>query len=207
MGPPGSGKGTQASGIAKKLNVESVSTGDLFRSHQTRQTELGILAATYMERGEYVPDAVTIKIIMDWIVHPKRSKGFVLDGFPRTKTQAETLDKELCRYGGVDRVLLIDAPEVELVRRLTGRLSCKDCQATYHVDHNLSSNNRKCEKCEGRLYRRSDDNSIVAKKRIQLYRKETSSVVEHYREIGKLKEINGAEPMDTVAKNLLEAVE
>ena len=118
MGPPGSGKGTQASHIAGIVGVDSVSSGDLFRDNLSKNTELGLLAKSFMEKGEYVPDDVTIDMVMNWIEEPKHSAGFVIDGFPRTLKQAKALDEKLLESGGVDRVVFFDVPEEDLVRRL-----------------------------------------------------------------------------------------
>ena len=128
MGPPGSGKGTQATSIADDLGVDAVSSGELFRDHQRKDTELGRLARSYMDQGVYVPDGVTIKMVMEWINDPVHSAGFVLDGFPRTHAQAEALDAEIKSLGGVDRVVFIKVSEDELIRRLTGRLICRNWQ-------------------------------------------------------------------------------
>ena len=119
--------------MAEKLGVESVSSGDLFRDHRRRDTELGRLAQSYMDRGDYVPDDVTIKMVMDWIDEPDHAGGFVLDGFPRTEAQARALDQALESREGVDRVLFVTVSEGELIRRLTGRLVCRECQTTYHL--------------------------------------------------------------------------
>ena len=125
MGPPGAGKGTQAARLASRLGVMRISSGDLFRQHQERDTELGRLARSYMERGVLVPDNVTINMVMEWINAPEQAKGFVLDGFPRTVAQAEALDRDLQGKVGIDRVVYIKVSEEELVHRLSGRLVCR----------------------------------------------------------------------------------
>ena len=134
MGPPGSGKGTQASFLASITEVNSVSSGDLFRDNLSRDTELGRMAKTYMDRGKYVPDDVTIGMVMSWIEAPENKKGFVLDGFPRTLIQAESLDDRLGAIGGVDKVILFNVPESELIKRLAGRILCRKCQTPYHKE-------------------------------------------------------------------------
>jgi adenylate kinase len=206
MGPPGSGKGTQAANLAEKLGIESVSSGDLFRDHRRRDTRLGRLAQRYMDRGDYVPDNVTINMVMDWIDEPKHSKGFVLDGFPRTQVQALALDEALEPRGGIDRVLFIRVSEGELARRLTGRLVCRQCQATYHLRFSPPASEGRCDACGGELYQREDDSAEVVANRIQVYARETRPVVDHYNDAGKLREIDGEASIETVGDALLAAV-
>ena len=206
MGPPGSGKGTQAAHLAEKLGVESVSSGDLFRDHRRRDTELGRLAQSYMDRGDYVPDDVTIKMVMDWIDEPEHAEGFVLDGFPRTHAQARALDQALESRGGIDRVLFIRVSEGELMRRLTGRLVCRQCQTSYHVRSSPPTREGECDACGGELYQREDDTAEVVTNRIQVYGRETRPVVEYYRAVGKLREIDGEASIQSVSDALFAAV-
>lgn len=206
MGPPGSGKGTQANRIAHKLRVNLVATGDLFRQHQKNGTELGLAARGYMERGEYVPDDVTINMVLNWIGLPEQSNGFLLDGFPRTLKQAEELDKTLSNTGGVDRVLFINVTQTELIRRLAGRYICRECQTPYHSESSPPKKSMSCDKCDGELYQRKDDQSDVVAKRISVYFKETEPVVEHYRKRAKLVEIDGGVSIEDVADNLDKAL-
>jgi len=206
MGPPGSGKGTQAASIAKRLGVESASSGDLFRDHQRRGTELGQLARSYMERGAYVPDDVTIKMVMAWIDDPAHSAGFVLDGFPRTHAQAVALDEEMKSQGGVDRVLFFRVSDTELVRRLTGRMICRQCQTPYHAISSPPKQECVCDACGGELYERDDDKAEVVSKRIQVYGDETEPVVEFYRRRGTLREIDGEATIDAVGEAVAAAV-
>lgn len=206
MGPPGSGKGTQATVIATALGVESVSSGDLFRTHQQNDTELGILARSYMEKGTYVPDAITIKMVVDWIKQPTRRGGFVLDGFPRTYKQAEALDLEMKSLGGVDRVLFINVSEKELESRLTGRMICKVCQTPYHVRFAPPKEDGHCDTCKGELYQRKDDKPDVVSARIKIYNQETAPVVDYYRRSGILNEVDGEQPVSDVAKALQNAI-
>ena len=206
MGPPGSGKGTQAARIAERLGVTRVSTGDLFREHRQRGTELGRLAQSYMDRGEYVPDDVTIKMILDWVRAPEQSQGFVLDGFPRTLAQAEALDGALEEEGGIDLVLYIRVSEEELMSRIAGRLLCRRCQAPYHMRSSPPSEPGKCDRCGGELYQRDDDKPDVVKNRIQVYIRETEPVAGYYRRKGKLMEIDGEGSIEGVGKALVAAV-
>ena len=200
LGPPGAGKGTQASRLAARLGVERVSSGDLFREHQERDTELGQLARSYMERGVLVPDDVTIRMVMDWINVPGREKGFVLDGFPRTLAQAEALESELEDRGGIDKALYIRVAPEELARRLTGRLVCRGCQTPYHEDSSPPREPGRCDSCGGELYQRDDDRPEAVKKRIQVYTDETEPLIAHYLRAGKLEEIDGEGSIETVGR-------
>ena len=206
MGPPGSGKGTQATRVAEKLGVTQVSSGDLFRGHQQRDTELGRLARSYMERGVYVPDDVTITMIMEWINAPGQSGGVVLDGFPRTLAQAQAIDRELEDRGGIDRVLYINVSQEELTRRLSGRLICRRCQAPYNAHSSPPEESGKCDRCGGDLYQRDDDKLEVVTKRIQVYMDETEPVVQYYRQAEKLTEVDGEASVEEVGQALVAAV-
>ncbi len=206
MGPPGSGKGTQAANLAEKLAVHAVSSGDLFRDHQRRDTELGRLARSYMERGAYVPDEITIDMIMEWIKDPDHATGFVLDGFPRTQSQAEALDEALSERGGIDKVVFIKVSDDELVRRLSGRILCAKCQRPYNLDSSPPLSDGRCDACGGELYQRDDDKPRVVAKRIEVYNQETSPVVEYYRASGSLAEIDGEQPVEVVERALSDSV-
>ena len=206
LGPPGAGKGTQAARVAESLNIPRVSSGDLFRDHQKRDTELGRLARTYMERGVLVPDSVTIDMVMDWVNGREDSGGFLLDGFPRTLAQAEALDGEMADSGGLDWAVNIKVSQEELVRRLGGRLICGSCQTPYHIDSSPPSQRGKCDRCGGTLYQRDDDKPDAVAKRIQVYFEETEPLVEYYRQVGILREVEGERPVQNVTKALLEVL-
>lgn len=207
MGPPGSGKGTQATHVAKNLRVESVSSGDLFRDHQRRDTELGRLAKSYMEKGVYVPDEVTIGMVMDWINDPSHCAGFVLDGFPRTQAQAEALDAEMAGERGIDRVVFIRVSEDELVRRLTGRLICRGCQSPFHRHFFPPEEAGICDSCGGELYQRDDDKEEVVSTRIRVYNEQTEPVVDYYRQAGVLREVDGEQDVETVGRAMRKAID
>jgi adenylate kinase len=206
MGPPGSGKGTQASNLASMLEVESVSSGDLFRLNLSENTDLGLQAKTFMEKGEYVPDDITINMIMSWIEDPLRDKGFVLDGFPRTLGQAQALDKYMIHKGGVDRVIFFNVEGPILVERLSGRLICSDCQKPYHKIFSPSSDTDICDDCGGSLYQRADDKKDVVANRLEVYLNETEPVIEYYRRLGILHEINASLPIKKVSEALENAI-
>ena len=206
MGPPGAGKGTQAALLADELGVPRISSGDLFRDHQDRDTELGRLARSYMERGVLVPDDVTIKMVKEWIDANAKDGGFLLDGFPRTNAQAEALDEALASRGGVDKAVYIKVPRQELIRRLSGRLICRGCQTPYHAEFSPPQRPGICDLCGGELYQRDDDKPEAVRKRIQVYLEETEPLVEYYRRAGKLAEINGEGPVEEVGEALLAAL-
>lgn len=206
LGPPGAGKGTQAARVSDKLGVPRVSSGDLFREHQRRDTELGRMARSYMERGALVPDEVTIEMIMEWIRDPQQAQGFVIDGFPRTLVQAEALDNELANSGGIDKALHIYVSDEELIRRLTGRLTCRQCQTPYHTRFSPPAESGKCDKCGGELYLRADDSPEAVLIRIEVYANETKPLVQYYKEKGKLVEINGEGSIEEVGQALIETI-
>ena len=206
MGPPGSGKGTQSSFVASLLQVNSVSSGDLFRENLANNTELGKLAKTYMDQGKYVPDDVTINMVLSWIENPVNNGGFILDGFPRTLSQAQALDDRLSEIGGIDKVILFKVPELELIKRLSGRILCRKCQTPYHKEFSPPTNDGTCDKCSGDLFQRDDDSEVVVTERLKVYRQETDPVVERYKEIGNILEIDGSLPIGVVEKSLRKAL-
>ena len=203
LGPPGAGKGTQAARIAEHLEVPSVASGDLFRDHQKRDTELGRLARSYMQRGVLVPDEVTISMVTEWIEGEAGDGGFLLDGFPRTLGQAEALDGALSNTDGLDRVLYIRVSNDELVRRLTGRLVCRGCGATYHRVSNPPPAHGACGECGGELYEREDDRPEAVGKRLEVYFSETAPLIDYYREAGILREVDGEQTIDDVGRALI----
>ena len=206
LGPPGAGKGTQAARIVESLSVPKVASGDLFRDHQARDTELGRLARTYMERGDLVPDDITIRMVMEWVEAHEGEGGFLLDGFPRTLAQAEALDREMVEPGGIDRALYINVNTEELYRRLAGRWICRSCQTPYHEYSSPPAVAGKCDRCGGDLYQRDDDNAEAVQKRLGVFFKETEPLVQFYREAGILREVDGVGTVDGVGAALLEAV-
>ena len=207
LGPPGAGKGTQAERLAESLGVPRVSSGELFRDHQQRDTRLGRMARSYMERGALVPDDVTISMVMEWINDHHDAGGMLLDGFPRTLAQAEALDLEMAEDDGIDAALSIKVSQDELVRRLSGRLVCKSCQAPYHVSFSPPASRDQCDRCGGELYQRDDDKPAAVKKRFQVYVEQTEPLVRFYRAKGVLREVDGEVPIAEVTASLLKALE
>ena len=167
----------------------------MFRENITAGSELGILAKSYMDRGVLVPDDVTIKLIMGWIQSPEQASGFVLDGFPRTLNQAESLDREL------------NVNEEELVERLSGRFICANCQSPFHVKYSAPTRNGVCDFCGGSLYQRSDDKPEVVRTRLGVYFEETAPLVEYYRKSNILREINGEGDIEVIGEFLLKALD
>ena len=206
MGPPGSGKGTQASHIAGLVGVNSVSSGDLFRDNLSKNTELGLLAKSFMEKGEYVPDDVTIDMVMSWIEEPKHSAGFVIDGFPRTLAQAKALDEKLLESGGVDRVIFFDVPEEDLVQRLSGRMICSSCQTPFHTMFSPPKEENCCDNCGDVLYQREDDKPDVVRNRLHVYIRETEPVVDYFEKAGNLRRIDASLAINKVRESLEEVV-
>ena len=205
LGMLGSGKGTQAAMLSQHLHVAHVASGDLFRHHQEQGTELGLLVKRYMEQGELVPDEVTIKMVLDRISGKDCSRGFILDGFPRTVDQATALDEALGE-SGVDCVLYLKVGQEELVRRLGGRLICRQCQTPYHRDSSPPRVEGHCDKCGGELYQRDDDRPDVVQRRIQVQHEQLAHLLDYYSKQGKLAEINGEQAIDQVSDEMVKAL-
>ena len=208
LGPPGVGKGTQAKILAKKTGLVHVSSGDLFRENIKNQTELGQVAQSYMNKGELVPDDVTIAMVRERISRPDCQAGVILDGFPRTPKQADALKQMLAEFGGdVDYVPFVNADEEVLVERLSGRWTCRANGHVFHTSFNPPKEPGVCDLDGSELYQRDDDKVETVKNRIQVYRKQTAPLIEYYREAGKLVEINGAQPIEKVTVELVKALE
>jgi len=184
-----------------------VASGDLFRQAQNNGSELGALVRSYMERGELVPDAVTIRVILERISAPDCAQGFILDGFPRTLEQADALDEALTERGqAIDVVLHIKVSTEELVRRLSGRWICRNCQTPYHVISSPPKVAGRCDRCGGELYQRPDDSEEAVRNRLRVYSTETAPLIEYYVGQGKLVEINGEQGVKAVAKEVMAAL-
>ncbi len=208
LGPPGSGKGTQAKRLIEKYEIPQISTGDLLREAVKNQTELGKEAKKFMDAGKLVPDEVVIGMVKERLAKPDADKGFILDGFPRTVAQAEALDKTLDGMGKqIDKVMNIDVPDEEVVARLSGRRTCKNCGAMYHVKFNQPKEEGKCDSCGGELYQRDDDNEATIKSRLEVYHQQTAPVKDFYAKKGIVVDIDGQGDIAEITKAVMEAVE
>lgn len=206
MGPPGAGKGTQAVALVERFRIPHISTGDMFRAAIKAGTPLGLKAKEYMDAGSLVPDEVTIGIVAERLAESDCSKGFLLDGFPRTVAQANALSEILANLKmNLDGVINIEVDEEKLLERLTGRRICRQCGATYHLVFNPPAKDV-CDKCGGELYQRSDDTLETAKNRLQVYNQQTQPLIQFYKETGLLREINGDQEIDKVLQDILEAL-
>lgn len=207
MGPPGAGKGTQAEFLTKELNIPHISTGDMFRKAVKEGTPLGIEAKRYIDSGKLVPDEVTVGIVKERLAEPDCSKGFLLDGFPRTVPQADALEKTLEELKvKLDKVINIIVDREALLERLTGRRVCKGCGATYHVVYNPSRQGDKCQQCGGDLYQRSDDTESIVANRLNVYEQQTAPLIEYYQKKGLLLNIEGSDSVGTVTQNIIKAL-
>ncbi len=207
LGAPGAGKGTQAEQLQDDLRLPHVATGDLFRQALKEQTELGKLAQSYMNKGQLVPDDVTIQMVKERLVQPDAQRGALLDGFPRTLEQGRALDAMLAEQG--DRVAVAPYIEVDpdvLLARLAGRWVCRGCGAVYHMLYNPSSQEGVCDECGGELYQRSDDTPETQKRRIEVYLEETAPLIEYYRDKGVLVEVDGEQDIEGVHEDLLTGI-
>ncbi len=204
LGPPGSGKGTQAKKLSQELGLMHISTGDILRDAVKNQTDLGKRAKEYMDRGELVPDNLMIALIEE--VMPKEG-GFILDGFPRTVPQALALEEMLRGYKrDVDKVFLFDLSEEVVVERLSGRLTCSQCGAVYHRKYNPPKEEGVCDLCGGKLIQREDDKEEVVRRRYRVYKEQTSPLVEFYQKRNKLIRLDASQDIQEVNKRLLEVL-
>ncbi|GGU93290.1 adenylate kinase [Streptomyces filipinensis] len=204
IGPPGVGKGTQAARLRQALGVPHLSTGDLLRRHVAEGTRLGAAAAAHMRRGDLVPDALVTEMALDQILGPSCAAGVALDGFPRTPAQAEALDSALAgQRRELAAVLHLTAPEETLLRRLTGRRTCRGCGASYHLDANRPRAAGRCDICGDRLVQRADDTAEIARARLVVHTRQTQPLLERYRRAGVLHEIDGCGDVDDVTRRLL----
>ncbi len=207
LGPPGSGKGTQAQKLIEHFKIPQVSTGDLFRAAVKNQTALGKKAKEYMDKGALVPDEVVIGMVEERMKQPDTKKGFILDGFPRTIPQAQSLDKMLDQLKmKVDAVVEVEVPDAEVVRRISGRRTCQNCSAMYHVEFNKPKVAGKCDKCGGELYQRDDDQEDVIKSRLKVYHDQTAPLVEYYGKKGLVKNVAGQGSIDEIFHKIKQAL-
>ena len=208
LGPPGSGKGTQAKMLVDKYGIPQISTGDILREAVKEGTPLGKEAKKYMDEGKLVPDEVVVGIVRERLKEPDCTKGFILDGFPRTIPQAEALDKTLQEMGkGIDHVLSLEVDREELVRRLSGRRTCKKCGAMYHIIFDPPKKEGICDRCGGELYQRDDDKEETIRERLRVYEEQTAPLIEYYRKKGLLRPINGVGKIEEIFARIREAIE
>ena len=199
LGPPGAGKGTQARELAREWGVPHVATGDMLRDAAAAGTPLGREAKGYMDKGALVPDDVIIRMIAERLRRPDASRGFLLDGFPRTIAQAEGLERLLKDLGQpLERVVYFDVSEPELLRRLTGRRVCRACQTAFHLVSAPSKKAGVCDRCSGELYQREDDSESTARHRLGVYARQTAPLLDWYRGRGLLVSVPGEGPIETI---------
>ncbi|MER5433938.1 adenylate kinase [Streptomyces sp. NPDC002588] len=208
VGPPGAGKGTQATRLAETLSVPHISTGDLFRANISRQTDLGKLAKSYMDAGNLVPDEVTIAMAKDRMEQPDAERGFLLDGFPRNVSQAEALDELLTTEGiKLDAVLDLEAPEEEVVKRIAGRRICRnDSSHVFHVSYKKPAQDGVCDVCGGELYQRDDDSEETVRTRLEVYHTQTEPIIDYYKAQGLVVTIDSMGPVEEVTSRALAAL-
>ncbi|MBC8077470.1 MAG: adenylate kinase [Chloroflexales bacterium] len=204
LGPPGAGKGTQAKTLADRTGLAHVASGDLFRAALREGSELGLLAQSYMDRGELVPDEVVVQMILERIVQPDCANGVIFDGFPRNRDQATALESALvAQQTRIDTVLYLQVPDEVLLKRVAGRQTCKTCGSTYNIYYFPSRRSGTCDSCGGRLYQRSDDSFETAQHRLDVYFAQTMPLIEYYRLQGHLHEIDGQVGIEVVTETML----
>jgi adenylate kinase len=207
LGAPGAGKGTQAERLSASLGIPQISTGDLFRENLKGQTPLGLLAKGFMDRGELVPDDVTVGMVRERFSRPDCVRGAILDGFPRTVAQAEALEGLLAELGSrLAKVPYIQVPEEILLARLAGRWTCRSCGAMYHQVFSPPRLAGACDRCGGELYQRADDTPETQERRIQVYLEQTAPLIDFYRQRGLLAEVDGRRAIDDLQAELLSIV-
>jgi adenylate kinase len=207
LGAPGAGKGTQADILSQEMDLPHIASGDLFRQASEKKTEVGILAKNYMDKGELVPDEITIKMILERINQADCASGCLFDGFPRTLHQARVLDKDLKEQGkNIDKAVYIEVPNEELVRRLSGRWLCRTCQVPYHIINSPPKTPGRCDKCGGELYQRSDDREETVRDRLDIFFAQTVPMLDYYKKQDKLIRVNGNLGMQAVAKEIISAL-
>ncbi|MCX7711259.1 MAG: adenylate kinase [Clostridia bacterium] len=207
LGAPGSGKGTQATMLQEKLSIPHISTGDIFRSNIKSGTELGKLAKSYIDKGQLVPDSVTIDIVKDRLLQDDCKNGFILDGFPRTIPQAEYLEDALKNMGiALDVALNIHVEDSEIIKRMSGRRVCPGCGMTYHLIYNPPKENGVCDGCKSGVIQREDDKEETVLSRLKVYHQQTEPLIEFYKAKGKLVTVEGQDKVEDTSKEVLKAL-
>ncbi len=207
VGPPGAGKGTQAQFIASHLSIPKISTGEIFRTNVSQGTELGTEAKAYMDRGDLVPDSVTIAMVRDRLAEGDTRDGFLLDGFPRTLTQGKALDEMLDDMGTkLDVVLELVVDDDEVVRRLSGRRTCRVCGRVWHLDFDPPSREGICDQCGGELFQRDDDREETVRHRLEVYAEQTAPLIDFYADKGSLVGVDATGPVEDVTERAINAL-
>lgn len=208
LGAPGAGKGTQAEMIAEKYNIPHISTGDIFRANIKNGTELGKKAKAYMDAGDLVPDALTCDLVIDRVGQEDCRNGYILDGFPRTIPQAEVFTQQLAnKEDSIDYAIDIEVPDENIVKRMSGRRSCPNCGATYHLQFIPPKNEGVCDTCGTALVQREDDKPETVKNRLNVYHKSTQPLIDFYKEKGSLREVDGTQDMNDVFGAIIRILE
>ncbi|GIH45394.1 adenylate kinase [Microbispora rosea] len=207
VGPPGAGKGTQAQFIASHLSIPKISTGDIFRANVSGGTELGKLAKEYMDRGDLVPDEVTVAMVRDRLAEDDAQEGFLLDGFPRNVPQAEVLKKMLAEFGtALDVVLNLVVEDDEVVRRLAGRRTCRSCGKVWHVVFDPPAVEGVCDACGGELFQRDDDREETIRRRLEVYQEQTAPLISFYADEGILQGVDATGPVEEITQRAMSAL-
>ena len=207
LGAPGAGKGTQAKRIAQRYGIPHVSTGDIFRANIKNGTELGMKAKAYMDAGNLVPDEITIGMLLDRIHEADCEKGYVLDGFPRTIPQAESLTAALKERGEkMDYAIDVDVPDENIINRMSGRRACLACGATYHIAYNPPKKEGVCDQCGEPLVLRKDDKPETVKNRLEVYHQQTQPLIDYYKKEGILAQVDGTQSMDQVFEDIVKII-
>jgi len=207
VGPPGAGKGTQAQFIASHLSIPKISTGDIFRVNVSQGTELGREAKAYMDRGDLVPDSITIAMVRDRLAEGDTRDGFLLDGFPRTLTQAKALDETLDDIGTrLDVVLELVVDDDEVVRRLSGRRTCRVCGRVWHLDFDPPTRDGICDQCGGELFQRDDDREETVRHRLEVYAEQTAPLIDFYADKSILVGLDATGPVEDVTDRAINAL-
>lgn len=208
LGAPGAGKGTQAHMIAEKYHLPHVSTGDIFRANIKNGTELGMEAKSYMDRGELVPDELTVRILLDRVAQDDCGNGYILDGFPRNIPQAEVLEKELEKLGDkIDVAIDMEVPDESIIKRMSGRRACSSCGATYHIVNIPPKKEGVCDVCGEALILRDDDREETVQKRLDVYHEQTQPLIDFYTKKGILKTVDGTQDMMDVFQTIMKILE
>jgi len=204
VGPPGAGKGTQAVALAAHYKIPHISTGDIFRANLKNGTELGKQAQSFMDRGELVPDSVTNEMVKDRLGNSDLANGFLLDGFPRNTNQAEVLDVILKdKKMPLDAALELSIDNSEIIRRLSGRRTCRNCSATFHMDFEKPKVDGVCDKCYGELYQREDDKEEVITRRLEIYAQQTEPIISYYKKAGILKKMSAVGDVSEITQKVI----